>query len=417
MPRGPKGLVIRSYNVGFGDCHLLSFHYSRSEKHVLIDFGTTAKPKGASSDHMQRVADDIATVTDGKLDALVVTHRHRDHISGFDGKTGKTIVALSPDVIIQPWTEDPSAATDARRAKNPVQRKNALMLQTLADMEMVAQNAQAMAQRARPRRASRWRELVDQLRFIGEENIRNKGAVTTLMNMVADRRYVRAGNSAGLGRILAGVKVHILGPPTLEQSSAIEKYAKGSEQEYWHLSGRAGDSAVAGKTPLARFATKRVPEYARWFKRRMRDAYAAEVLELVRELDDVLNNTSVILLFETQGHKFLFPGDAQLENCQHALDEYKNLLRDVDLYKVGHHGSLNATPKSLWDLFVNKSKRETSNRLATLMSTMSGKHGSEAASTEVPRRTLVEALEKESDVYDTRDLAKDEMCWEIEYEF
>jgi hypothetical protein len=384
---------------------------------VLIDFGTTAKPKGAGSKHMQAVADDIAAVTDGELDVVVATHRHRDHISGFDGKTGKTIVDLEPDVVIQPWTEDPDAAIDARRAKTPVQRKHAMMLQTLADMEVVAQNAQTMAQRRRPRRSTRWRQLMDQLQFIGEDNIRNKGAVTTLMKMDAVRRYVRAGNSAGLGRILPGVKVHILGPPTLEQSSAIEKYAKKSEQEYWHLAGHAGARAVIGKTPLARFGTKRVPAYARWFKRRMRQAYAEEVLALVRELDDVLNNTSVILLFETQGHKFLFPGDAQLENWQYALEKYKKLLPDVDLYKVGHHGSLNATPKSLWELFENKSKQQTGTRLTTVMSTLSGKHGSEAASTEVPRRTLVEELEEESDVYDTRDLARDELCWEIEYEF
>jgi hypothetical protein len=39
-----------------------------------------------------------------------VTHRHRDHISGFstDGEgTGKIIAACQPDHVILPWTEDP----------------------------------------------------------------------------------------------------------------------------------------------------------------------------------------------------------------------------------------------------------------------------------------------------------------------
>jgi hypothetical protein len=31
--------------------------------------------------------------------------------------------------------------------------------------------------------------------------------------------------------------------------------------------------------------------------------------------------------------------------------EWRSLLADVNLYRVGHHGSRNATPRQLWDLF------------------------------------------------------------------
>ena len=45
MAAAPKSLMIRSYHVGFGDCFLLSFAYGpRSERHVLIDFGSTGLP-------------------------------------------------------------------------------------------------------------------------------------------------------------------------------------------------------------------------------------------------------------------------------------------------------------------------------------------------------------------------------------
>jgi hypothetical protein len=96
-------------------------------------------------------------------------------------------------------------------------------------------------------------------------------------------------------------------------------------------------------------------------------------------LDQQMNNTSVILLFQIGKKKLLFPGDAQLENWQYALGQkkYQSLLASVNLYKAGHHGSLNATPKSLWKLFKNKSdNKRRPNRLLSLMSTMEGKHGS-----------------------------------------
>ena len=47
---------------------------------------------------------------------------------------------------------------------------------------------------------------------------------------------------------------------------------------------------------------------------------------------------------------------------------------------------------------------------------MTGKHGHEESNTEVPRRTLVQELEDRSDLHDTRDLGRDELCWEIAYE-
>jgi hypothetical protein len=118
-----------------------------------------------------------------------------------------------------------------------------------------------------------------------------------------------------------------------------------------------------------------------------------------------MNNTSVILLFEVGKKKLLFPGDAQLENWQFALsqDKFTSLLSSVNVYKVGHHGSLNATPKSLWKLFKNKSeKKKAASRLKSLMSTMEGKHGHTTSRTEVPRRTLVNALNRESDLFTTQ---------------
>jgi hypothetical protein len=141
-----------------------------------------------------------------------------------------------------------------------------------------------------------------------------------------------------------------------------------------------------------------------------------QLLEIVRALDAQMNNTSVILLFEVFGKKLLFPGDAQLENWSYALEdapdaaEVRELLADVDVYKVGHHGSLNATPRTLlWEAF----RKREGKALHTLLSTLPGKHGHTSRNTEVPRRTLLEALEEDSQLLNTNTLsfgASPELC-------
>ena len=132
-----------------------------------------------------------------------------------------------------------------------------------------------------------------------------------------------------------------------------------------------------------------------------------------------MNNTSLILLFETKTKKLLFPGDAQIENWQYALgqEKFQKLLADVDVYKVGHHGSLNATPRSMWDLFKNKGAPNKKGRLKSVLSTKPGKHGSVASRTEVPRATLLKELSSHSELHSTDKLADGELFETIEIPF
>jgi hypothetical protein len=123
-------------------------------------------------------------------------------------------------------------------------------------------------------------------------------------------------------------------------------------------------------------------------------------------MDDALNNTSVILLIEAGRKKLLFPGDAQWENWEFALDKDAKRLQGVDVYKVGHHGSLNATPKTLWEGFTKRSTdRDDPKRLCSVMSTRSdSKHGHRENGTEVPRDKLISELKKFSRLRSTQEL-------------
>ena len=74
-------MTLHAYQVGFGDCFLLAFHYkSARDRHVLIDFGSTGLPKTAPKNQLTLIAQDIASVCGGVLDAVVLSHRHKDHM-------------------------------------------------------------------------------------------------------------------------------------------------------------------------------------------------------------------------------------------------------------------------------------------------------------------------------------------------
>jgi metallo-beta-lactamase superfamily protein len=430
MARRPSKIEVRAYQVGFGDCFLLSFIYNENDKrHVLIDFGTTGLPKGKKpSSHMLKLANRIAADCGGKLTAVVATHRHADHISGFgtDGKTGKSgeiIHDLKPKLVIQPWTEDPRAAKNARRATTDSPRTPKGFVASLAAMHEVAAAVLALANRP-----PAWMgvQLAKELRFLGMDNIANRSAIENLIKMGKARgakaAWVRHGSNSGLERLLPGVKVHVLGPPSLEQSEKIRKQRSRDVDQFWHL--LAGPPALRAQAPLAYGLTrskrsKDVPPEARWFRDRLQRLRGSQVLEIVRSLDDQMNNTSVILLFEVGHKKLLFPGDAQIENWSYALEDAPDakktraLLSNVDFYKVGHHGSLNATPKKLlWEGFTKRQKG-----LKTALSTMPGKHGKTRNNTEVPRRPLLKALQEESDLKNTnnpKDFKSDDLSIKID---
>ena len=165
----------------------------------------------------------------------------------------------------------------------------------------------------------------------------------------------------------------------------------------------------------ARSAGK-MPVESRWLQRRIDGADNELALSLVRALDKQMNNTSVILLVRCGSKSLLFPGDAQIENWAYALQSpLAALLEDVDLYKVGHHGSLNATPRSMWGRFRKRGPKSRPGRLTSVVSTKHGKHGSEDTRTEVPRRTLMTELNAGSNLRSTEQLPDGALFDQIDF--
>lgn len=457
--------------MGFGDCFLLTFYYSENvQRHILIDFGSTGLPKeiekGRIPSYMLEVAEQIRTDCKNKLDVVIATHRHRDHISGFStegvknskGETsGDIIRSCRPDAVIQPWTENPKLddATVKERLKQQLTsdqqfkhdpQKN--FAATLASMQEVAELVRMESDRLGTAFADADDDTVGfthplndrlkkQLYFMGDNNVPNQSAVMNLRKMAnSSGHYVSFGYRIPLSEILPGVKVRVLGPPTLEQHHEIIKQRSRDDDEFWMFHSTAQNfwntQALTAEMaesfadrqndapdrlfPKARVFQNFAPSDTRWFIRQVRSLRAEQLLGLVRILDKALNNTSVIMMFEVGDKKLLFPGDAQIENWEYALSkpEIRKLLADTTLYKVGHHGSRNATPKTLWSGFRKKSTRDHDpSRLRTVVSTMEGKHG-HTPETAVPRKTLIDELEKHSEYHSTQDLKNGKLSEDIE---
>jgi len=407
------------YQVGFGDCFLVSFAYDepledgRAERHMLVDFGSTHGPKSAREDGgsvVEAAAALLEEHTSGELDVVVVTHRHRDHLSGFgDEDSAGVITALSPKLVVRPWTEHPDLPRDATAPLDRDAGDERLQFATnLAAGHRLAERVETLTHGARAG------SIKGQLAHLAGDQVPNPEAIAFLDELAEGSgggEYLSAGMSSEIAERIPGIGVRVLGPPTIAQHKAITKQRANDPDEFWFGQLGAIETLEPGllKAGATESRSRIEPGPVAWIVEKLARQQLASLRRIVRTVDDALNNTSLILLIDAGDKRLLLPGDAQIENWSWALEhapettEYRDLLAGVDLYKVGHHGSRNATPKSLFRLWDEGAGSD--HAMTALLSTMPGVHGRSA--TAVPRGPLVEALARRMELVRSDDLGED----------
>jgi beta-lactamase superfamily II metal-dependent hydrolase len=377
------------YRQGIGDCFLLTFVSGPQPQHILIDCGVLSGTADGKN-KMQRVARNIKEVTNNRLSALVVTHEHWDHVSGFyDARD--VFDNMEVGEIWVAWTEDPS---------HPVARE--LKAQNQARLKGIQLALAHLAETADPRYQAYGQGISQLLGFFGGPAAGASLAAFSEKTSQAMERVTKRSPSPTYwqpGNLirpdwLPGVRIYVLGPPLgtkmlkkTEGRSGVETYGLiGADRAFVAALEQtlalddAGDPEAARQInaalpfdqslqwregPQARI--DREPFYqaytakdAAW--RRIDNAWLLSMARLALQLDNGLNNTSLVLAFEltATGEVLLFPGDAQIGSWKSWLGlewqlkdsgaEPKSfntteLLQRTVFYKVGHHGSHNATLK------------------------------------------------------------------------
>ena len=413
MSPRPRSVAVRMYQVGFGDCFLVSFTYAskladgRAERHMLVDFGSTHGPKHSRGGRsiVARAADLIKQDTGGTLDVVVLSHRHRDHLSGFaDKEAGEVIRSLKPKLVTRPWTEHPDLPRDAEAPlAREVPDDRVGFAQHLAAGHRLAARVEELTADARAD------SIKGRLAQLALDQVPNPKAIAFLDQLASetDGEYLSEGMKSKIEDHIPGVGVRVLGPPTIEEHASITRARANDPDEFWLT--QLG--VVKEFTPAALDTSTRRPPPANiepgpvaWVVEKLARQQLGVLARIVRTVDDALNNTSLILLVDAGDKRLLLPGDAQIENWSWAVkaaskaNSYRRLLANVDLYKVGHHGSRNATPKSLFRLWEDQDRDD--HPMVALMSTMPDVHG-ETDATAVPRGTLVTALAGRMDLVRT----------------
>lgn len=401
-------VTVRMFCQGLGDCFLITIPQNGSRPYsILIDCGV-AMGTPSAEDIMKQAVKSIAELTKGTVDLIVVTHQHWDHVSGFVHAADEMRKQIKFKHLWLAWTENSNdklaqelqsrfakaklALARAFNAAASLKRTDATSTERLEALSGVfAFFGPGASEGKKPGKD------LDAAMALPRELVQAKDNPNALDYLLPGVCKELPGSSGLAG----GVQAFVLGPPhdrsklmrinpSTKPGEAYEK-KKGDPPGFainwaWMASAMSDMVTVpgiAGDPDDAANVDRSQPFDDKWSKplnaaksdeffdnRYFSDAKENEgrridgdwlwsgAQRLALKMDNYTNNTCLVLAFELPKSKrvLLFAADAQVGNWLSWHDQdYEtkdgrklsatDLLANTTLYKVGHHGSHNATLK------------------------------------------------------------------------
>ncbi|NWF95716.1 MAG: MBL fold metallo-hydrolase [Candidatus Thorarchaeota archaeon] len=308
-------LRVRAYNVGLGDCILVTLPAGKERKHLLVDFGST---RGKDKAYLKAVCKDILEQVGDDPLAVFLSHGHMDHFKGLHNHLSE--LDAKTEVLLTTHHLRTAEAMRAGTRDGPV----------MSALDTVMKDLKS---RLKSEKSD------EETRALAEDRDETDRMLDELCKELGDRvRYLARGAHQVLAPFLrgTGAKIEILAPERDNTAYTERTFSKLLTAPERRSIGRGLILDMIRERIKSRVALK-------------------DLLMAEREYD---NSTSLVFSLEWKGKLLLFPGDAELPSWE-VMHE-KGVLRPVDLLKVAHHASPNGTPVAMpevWKSLIDKARK------------------------------------------------------------
>jgi len=317
-------ITLRAYNVLFGDALLVSWDEADGLHHAWIDFGNFHNDPNAV---FEKIYNDVLMRTAGKLDLLVITHRHLDHMEGFYSLRTRFKADFT---INRLWYAHVTPALDH--------------IFTIAERTL-----RRMLPASIPNSDSEIGQMFRNNFGASGDKIRAQmAAILADIGVPASRTFeIHRGLDLkdALPPGLKALKIEVLGPES-NSNRYLEPLEHALRARGITISSAAGgeikttkddpfDGARAVKfarSPLAALA-----DFAR-LRRQLQNGG----LDMLGAVDTTRNNTSIVMRLTHGSARLLLVGDA--EEMSWEIMRKNGATFTANVIKIGHHGSINASP-------------------------------------------------------------------------
>lgn len=382
--------VVRMYCMGTGDCFIVKLFAGEKESYkIMIDCGVWS----GSAAHLRPFMDDLKKYVNKKVDLLIVTHEHLDHVSVFEACKDLFTKDFTVDKIWMGWSENDSLSRIKKWKTEHGEKKKALAM-AAERIEKAVKDPEL--EKSLKKELHGLKQLDAKKTF--SDSLQNfsalhlQGVAGNYKGMLEGMRIVKQeiakDNIEYLypGEIIEdipgakGIKFYVLGPP--EKWGEIESEGGGEEESYTHNKILKGSDAFSASVLSAGTSVdlEKILPFDEEFEtgssalidsykaednswRNINDDWLFSAGSLALRINSLTNNLSLALAIEFEDSKrvMLFPGDAEYGswaswhriNWQGVTPEKKDihftqdLLRRTVFYKIAHHMSHNGTAQRL----------------------------------------------------------------------